>query len=124
MIERIRQHHISFRNAFAGIRWALQTQPNFRVHIFLSLSALLLALVLDISAVEITILVLIIVFGLGVEMVNTAIECVTDLVTQEWRMEAKIAKDVAAGMMLLTAIGAVIVASLIFLPKIYLIMMS
>ena len=52
------------------------------------------------------------------EMINTALESITDLVTQEWRQEAKIAKDVAAGMMLTVAIGAVIVAALILLPKI------
>jgi diacylglycerol kinase (ATP) len=56
--------------------------------------------------------------GIITEMLNTSIESITDLVSNEWRMEAKIAKDVAAGMMLLTAIGALVVASVIFLPKI------
>jgi diacylglycerol kinase len=64
-----------------------------------------------------TVLVLTIVFGLGVEMANTSIEAMTDLITTEYRKEAKIAKDVSAGMMFLVAIGAIIVASLIFLPR-------
>ncbi|MBI4066818.1 diacylglycerol kinase family protein, partial [Candidatus Gottesmanbacteria bacterium] len=52
------------------------------------------------------------------EMINTSIEAMTDLITSEWRQQAKIAKDVSAGMMLLTAIGAILVALFIFLPKI------
>lgn len=113
----IRQHHISFKNAFNGIIWAFTTQPNFRVHFFLATVAILAGIFLKISYVEMTILVLTIVFGLGVEMVNTSIESMTDLITMEYRKEAKIAKDVAAGMMLIVAVGAVIVACLIFLPR-------
>lgn len=110
----LRQHHISFKNAFAGLFWALRTQPNFRVHIALSLVAVALGRYLQISPIEMTIIVFTIVLGFSGEMINTALEAVTDLVTTEWRKEAKIAKDVAAGMMLTIAIGALIVASLIF----------
>jgi diacylglycerol kinase (ATP) len=113
----IRQHHISFKNAINGLIWAFTSQPNFKVHFSLSLGAIILGLILQISRVEMTILVLTIVFGLCIELVNTSIEAMTDLITSEWRQEAKIAKDVAAGMMLLVAIGAVVVAGFIFLPK-------
>ena len=51
--------------------------------------------------------------------INTSIEAMTDLITREWRQEAKIAKDVSAGMMLLVATGAVLVASVIFIPRIF-----
>lgn len=122
MRERIRQHHISFQNAFAGIRWAFATQPNFQVHILLSVCAMILTVLLRCTTIETILIVLTIVLGLGAEMINTAIESVTDLVTKEWHQEAKIAKDVSAGMMLLTAMGAVFVACLIFLPKIYLLL--
>ena len=66
-----------------------------------------------------TILILTIVFGLGVEMVNTSIEAMTDLITTDWKEDAKIAKDVSAGMMLMTAIGTVVVALFIFYPRIF-----
>jgi diacylglycerol kinase len=66
-----------------------------------------------------TILVFAIIFGLGIEMVNTSIEAMTDLITTEWRKQAKVAKDVSAGMMLLAAFGTVLIASLIFLPKLW-----
>ncbi len=49
-------------------------------------------------------------------MINTSLESMTDLITKEWRSEAKIAKDVAAGMMLTVSLGAFVVALIIFIP--------
>ena len=115
----MRRHHISIKNAWNGIIWSFHTQPNFKIHITCATIAILLGVFLHISHVEMAIIILTIVFGIGVEMVNTAIEAMTDLITTEWRTEAKIAKDVAAGMMLLTAIGTVIVALFIFYPRIF-----
>lgn len=115
----LRKHHISFKNAFNGIIWAFRTQPNFRIHFALSLLVVILGVWYKITPVEWTILVMTIVFGLGVEMVNTSIEAMTDLITTKYHENAKIAKDTAAGMMLLTAIGASLVGSLIFLPRLF-----
>ncbi|HCM82898.1 MAG: Diacylglycerol kinase [Microgenomates group bacterium GW2011_GWC1_43_11] len=112
----IRQHTISFKNAFSGLVWAVKTQPNFRVHIALSLSALVLGSILSITYLEMIIIVFTIILGLTCELINTSIEAMTDLITSEHRENAKIAKDVAAGMMLTTAIGAVVVAIFIFVP--------
>ncbi|MEK7533210.1 MAG: diacylglycerol kinase family protein [Patescibacteria group bacterium] len=113
----LHRHHISFKNAFSGLFWAVTTQPNFRVHIVLSLLALYLCWFLGVSALEWTIIVFTIVLGLSAELINTALEAMTDLITSEWRKEAKIAKDVAAGMMLTVAFGALIVAAFILGPK-------
>lgn len=114
----IRRHTISFKNAFSGLVWAVKTQPNFRVHIGLSLAALVLGSVLAISYMEMVIVIFTIILGLTCEMINTSIEAMTDLITTEHREQAKIAKDVAAGMMLVTALGAVAVAIFIFVPHI------
>ena len=116
MREALRKHHISFKNAWAGILWAFKTQPNFRVHVVLSLLALALAGYLKITTTEAAVIVFTIVLGLTSEMINTSLETMTDLITREWRPEAKIAKDVAAGMMLITAMGAIIIAIVIFTP--------
>lgn len=118
MREAIRKHHISLRTAIAGFRWAMRTQPNFRVHLVLSALALVGGWLFRVTSVEMLILVFTIVLGLSVEMVNTAIEAMTDLITREYRAEAKIAKDVSAGMMLVTAAGALVVAAVIFIPHI------
>ncbi len=115
----LRRHTISFRSAFAGVAWAVGTQPNFRVHILLSLSVIFLGWIVGITRMEWVVIVFTIVLGLTAEMINTAIESMTDLITKEWRQEAKIAKDVAAGMMLTTAVGAVIVALIVFGPYLW-----
>lgn len=118
MKELLKKHHISFKTAIAGIRWAVRTQPNFRVHLVLSMLTLLGGWFFRVSTMEMLILIFTIVLGLSAEMVNTAIESMTDLITKEWRQEAKIAKDVSAGMMLVTATGALVVAAVIFIPHI------
>lgn len=120
MIHRLRQHTISFKNAFAGIFWAIKTQPNFIVHFTLATLAIIAGVILKISYLEMAIIIFTIVLGLSAEMINTSIEAMTDLIKKEYSMDAKIAKDVSAGMMLLTATGAVLVALLIFVPKILL----
>ena len=112
----LRQHHISFKNAFSGLIWAFKTQPNFRIHITCSVLAILLGMYLQITSVEMAIILFTIILGLAGEMINTALESMTDLITKEWREKAKIAKDVSAGMMLLIAIGAVCIAGFIFIP--------
>lgn len=119
MTEAIRKHHISFKTAIAGLGWAIRTQPNFRVHLTLSVLTLIGGWLFRVTTVEMLILVFTIVLGLSAEMINTAIESMTDLITREWRQEAKIAKDVSAGMMLITAGGAIVVAAVIFLPRIF-----
>lgn len=114
MKEIIRKHTISFKNACAGLSWAIRTQPNFRVHLALSVLAIFLGWYFRITRTEWAVITFTIVLGLTAELVNTALESMTDLITKEWREEARIAKDVSAGMMLTTAIGAVIVALVIF----------
>ncbi len=119
MRETLRKHHISFKSACAGLIWSIKTQPNFRVHLTLSTLAIGFGVYLGISRLEMIIIVFTIVLGLSSELINTSIESMTDLVTKEWRQEAKVAKDVAAGMMLLTAIGATLVAAIIFFPYLF-----
>ncbi len=119
MREVLKKHHISFKAAAAGVLWAIRTQPNFRIHLTLSLLAILGGFYFRVTATEMLILVFMIILGLASEMINTALESMTDLITRERRAEAKIAKDVSAGMMLITALGALIVAFVIFFPYIF-----
>lgn len=116
MRELLRKHTISFKNAFSGLFWAVKTQPNFRVHLVLSLLAIFLGAYFRITNLEFALIVFTIILGLTAELVNTSLEAMTDLITKEWRQEAKIAKDVSAGMMLVAAAGAVGVALFVFWP--------
>lgn len=113
----IHRHRKSFGHAWRGILHAVRTQPNFLVHLALSAGALLLGYLLEISTIEHMVLVLVIACGLAIELINTAIEEACNAIDGNIREEIKIAKDAAAGAMLVYAIGATIVAGIIFLPK-------
>ena|SRR3989338_5423038 len=113
----IKKHHLSFKNAFNGIKWALRTQPNYKVHIFFSLLALFMSWFFNISQIENIIIFLLIIIGFVIETINTGIEATTDAITKQTRDEIRIAKDVSAAAMLIFACGAVLIAGYIFIPK-------
>lgn len=113
-----KKHTISFKNAFNGLVWSLKTQPNYRIHLSLSLLALGLGFWLKISYTESLIIIMVIMVGLVIETINTAIESTTDAIDTKIREDIKISKDVSAAAMLIYAIGSTIVALMIFIPKI------
>ncbi|BAY50874.1 diacylglycerol kinase [Thermostichus vulcanus NIES-2134] len=107
----------SFRYAWAGVVYAFQTQRNFRVHTAVGLSAIALSGLLKLPPVEVAVIVLTIAVVMGLELVNTALEAVVDLtVGREYHELARIAKDCAAGAVLLGAIAAVGVAMALIVP--------
>jgi diacylglycerol kinase (ATP) len=108
---------LSFRYAFAGIRYLLWTQRNAKIHTALGLAAVALGFLLRIERDEWLVLVLTIALVLAAEGLNTAIEAVVDLASPVYHPLAKIAKDVAAGTVLLTVIASVIVGLILFLPR-------
>lgn len=108
----------SFRHAFEGIFTCIRHERNMKIHCCMAILVVFGGTVLRISLREwIECLIL---FGLvmSLEMVNTAVESVVDLVTDEYRPLAKKAKDVAAGAVLISAIMAAIIGCIIFVPKI------
>ena len=107
---------ISFRYGFEGIRYLLWTQRNAKIHSAIALIAVALGAVLRIERSEWLTLLLMIILVLAAEGFNTAIEAAVDLASPGYHPLAKIAKDVAAGAVLLVAIGAVLVGVIIFLP--------
>lgn len=113
----VKKHIDSFGYAWNGIVWSVTNQSNYKIHLFLSIVAFLLCFLLKVSYEEFLVIVLLIFLGLTVETVNTAIEKTLDAIDKNYREEIKIAKDVAAGAMLLISIGSFTVAALIFLPK-------
>lgn len=113
-----RIHRVSFKHAFDGFVYAIRTQPNFRFHLLATILVVLLGIYFSISTLEWLLLVFTIDIVLVAEMVNTSIESMVDLITQERRENAKIAKDVAAAMVLVSAVLAIVIGIVIFLPKI------
>ena len=108
----------SFKYAFSGLVFAFRHNQNMRIHVLSAIVVIILSFIFHISAFEMGILGVMILLVLCTEMINTSIEEMTDLISKEHSKEAKIAKDVAAGMVLLTSIGAVIVGLLVFFPYI------
>jgi diacylglycerol kinase (ATP) len=108
---------LSFKYAWAGVSYAFVTQRNFRIHTVISSLAISLGIFLKIAPVEMAAIVLTCAIVLVLELINTAIESVVDLtVKQTYHELAKIAKDCAAGAVLISAIAAVLVAGFILLP--------
>lgn len=107
----------SFGYAFKGIKYAAKTQLNFRIHLVAMLTAIFMSSALHISINEWYWIMLCITLVLVVELLNTAIETLTDLVSPEYNVKAGHVKDVAAGAVVLTALFALIIGITIFLPK-------
>jgi diacylglycerol kinase (ATP) len=111
---------LSFKYAWAGVRYAFITQRNFRIHTGISILAIGLGLFLKIEAVELAVITLTCAIVMVLELLNTAIESVVDLtVKQTYHELAKIAKDCAAGAVLMSAIAAILVAAFILLPPLW-----
>lgn len=118
MYNPIRIHRVSFKHAFEGIIHNVKTQPNFRFHLAAMLMVCLAGYYLNLGFFEWLVLIFTFNLVLVSEMVNTAIEAMVDLITLERRQDAKIAKDVSAGMVLVSAIFSVVIGLYIFVPKI------
>lgn len=114
----IKRHANSIQHAVDGMVWAFRTQPNYKTHFSLILIAIVVAWFLDVSYAEWMALLITALMGIIFETVNTAIEKMGDAVDTTYNEHIKISKDVSASAMLLYAIGAVVVAGLIFIPKI------
>ena len=114
----LKKHTISFKNAFNGLIWSLVNQPNYRIHLSLSLFAIGLGFWLKISYTEFLIIIFLVTVGLVIETINTAIESTTDAIDTKIREDIRISKDVSAAAMLIYAIGSTVIAGIIFLSKI------
>ena len=107
----------SFKYASNGIKDAFNSEPNLRFHFLAAIAALLLSAYLNFSLTEISILVITIISVISLELVNTIVEMIVDLHSKEISEEARIIKDISAGTVFISAIGAVVIGILLFLPK-------
>jgi diacylglycerol kinase (ATP) len=107
----------SFNYAFEGIIHVLRTQLNMRIHFAIATVVLVVAIAVGVTKLELIALLLAIAFVLVTEMINTAIEGAIDVATSSFDPMAKLAKDIAAGAVLIAAINAVAVGYLVFSGK-------
>ncbi|AGB41796.1 diacylglycerol kinase [Halobacteroides halobius DSM 5150] len=100
--------------AVSGIIKALKQETNMKIHFGIASIVLLAGLLFDISKVELLILFLSITLVIVAEMINTAIEGLSDLISPQYNPQIEVVKDVAAGAVLITALNAIIVGYIIF----------
>jgi diacylglycerol kinase (ATP) len=113
---------ISFKYAWAGLRYAFVTQRNFRIHTFIGSLAISLGVFVHLKPVEMSVIGITIGLVLALELLNTAIESVVDLtVKQSYHELAKIAKDCAAGAVLISALVSLLIASWLLFPPLFMI---
>jgi len=108
----------SFNFAFEGIIHVLRTQRNLRIHFAIAFVVLVAALIVNVTKLELIALLISVTFVLIAEMLNSALEAAIDIATTSFDPMAKLAKDIAAGAVLIAAANAVVVGYLVFAGKV------
>ncbi len=108
----------SFGHAWNGIQFCYKTQMNFGIHLLLLLLVIIAGFLLKISNTEWLFIIICSMLVLALELINTAIEHLCDLITKDIHPAIKIVKDVSAAAVLIAAAGSALTGIIIFLPKI------
>ena len=109
---------VSLKYALSGISYVLRSSRNFRIQLIFALTSLIIGVLLKISLGNYVILIATVMSVLILEILNTSIESLVDLVVKKkFSSLAKISKDTSAGAVLLASINSVIIAVYIFVPK-------
>lgn len=114
----IKKFFKSFGHALNGLKLVLLSEQNYRFHTVAACVAILLSFVLKISDLQFILIILCIVGVMVIEIVNTAIEKLCDYISPNHNEKIKFIKDVSAGAVLLISMASLVIAMIIFLPKI------
>ena len=107
----------SFFHAYAGIFACIKNERNMRIHCAFMIAVIMAGIFFEISVLEWVICFMLFAMVESLELVNTAIEATVDLVTEDRKPLAKLAKDAAAGAVLIAAMAAAVIGLIIFIPK-------
>lgn len=108
----------ALKNSTNGLVYAIGEQKNLKIQIFIAIIVIIFSIILQINKIEMLFVCISIFFVIFAEVVNTSIEKTVDLVTEEYNEKAKIAKDVAAGAVIIASLNAIVVGIIVFLEKI------
>jgi diacylglycerol kinase (ATP) len=108
---------MSFSYAFRGLAYAFRQEHNLWIHTLAAIAAIAMGLILKISSLEWMLIALVIAGVFGAELFNSAIESLVDLCTPDINKKAGLIKDMAAGAVLIAALGALVVGLVVFIPK-------
>ena len=115
----------SFRYAFSGIKYTFNNSRNFKIQFLFAFLSLILGYILQLNKIDYLILLVTIFSVLILEILNTSIESLVDLVIKKkFSYLAKISKDCSAGAVLLASINSVIIGLYLFIPKINLLFLN
>ena len=107
----------SFSSAFNGIKHALSSERNLKIHVFCSVISYIFGLIFSLSIIEWCLLIISTLLLIICEIINSSIECVVDLNTKQHSLLAKLSKDMAAGAVLICSILALCVVTLLFYSR-------
>lgn len=107
----------SFNYAIAGLIHAIRTQKNMQIHLVLAVLVLSFSLFFNLSRIELALVILAISFVVFAELINTAVEVIIDILTQDYSYKARIAKNISAAAVVIAAGNAVFIAYLVFFDK-------
>ncbi len=108
----------SFKYAIHGIVFVLRHEQNFQIQVVISVLTLVASWMFSLTSAERIVLILLIIFILVLELVNSAIEKFTDIVKPRLHEQVAIVKDIMAGTVLISSVGAAILGTMIFLPHV------
>jgi len=108
----------SVNHSISGIIHAFKTEKNMKIHFGVSLLVIIASILMHVTRFELIAIVISITLVMLAELLNTAVEAIVDLITDEYHELARIAKNVAAGAVTLTAVNALVVGYLVFFRKI------
>lgn len=107
----------SFNHAIAGFIHAIRTQRNMQIHLTAAILVLAFSLFFDLSRIELGLVILAISFVIFAELINTAVEVIIDILSQEYSFKARIAKNISAAAVVIAAGNAIFIAYLVFINK-------
>ena len=108
----------SINHSLSGIIHAFKTEKNMKIHFAISFVVILLSILTHVARFELIAIIISITLVVLAELFNTAVEAIVDLITDQYHELARIAKNVAAGAVTITALNAVVVGYLVFYRKI------
>jgi len=112
----IKRFFNSVHYSVAGLRYAYKNEQSMTIHISMTLTIVILGILLHITRLEWVICIFLLGMIMATELINTALEAVVDLITQEYHPLAKVAKDTASAAVFIFSIIAAIIGLLIFVP--------
>ena len=113
---------VALKHSVDGIKYTIRSERNIKIQLIFAFCAIVFGIFLKLSLIEFVLLILTIALVLFAEFVNTAVEFLFDLYSEEYHEKIKYGKDIASGAVLITSIVSVIVGIILFLPKILIIL--